>query len=445
MSDSGVMGLPRSGESILFGTLFLILACWFIVYNPKYVAVPWGYYKYAEVGLLKNFTFVFSDSSIELMNNLHSKLKTANFSAINYGVIGKVESALFYVYGWIYSALLFLLGVKLYRRRTKVWKKVHTIDSLLESQSTLWRFQRYLIKHNPHNDSKDVTKGVFRMREKPHAFLMRNNVIDGVKDDEGYYTGEISFDSEVYATVLTEQVGKPFQGVSELTLHEKRIFATLGLYFLKSVPLSGFYEHWVSIFNKKVMGISLRSMLNFSFIWWTWLSSDNSFISKKRWSMDEFSIANRRDKLFGDIAYAYNDEFSFKDVEDVVERYCALIAESEEFKVILKEHFFTRTVLRRMLQESRTTGVLPTDYFGWLKMEDRTLWYTLNDLGLPESSAETHGVKSHYDMEKSSARAISAPYLKTAVENAKQYVIDKRGFIAGFYENSSDEFERWEK
>lgn len=440
-----MMGLSSSGESLLFGTIFLILAFWFIVYNPAIVAVPWGYYKYAEIGILKNFTIIFSDASIALMNNLHEKLSIAQFSAISYSSIGKVESALFYVYGWFYSALLFCLGIKLYRRRSKVWKKTHTIESLLESQSKLWRFQRYLIKHNPHNDSKDVTKGIFRMREKPHVFLMKNNVIEGVKDDEGYFTGEISFDSEVYANVLTNQIGGAYQGVSSLSIHEKRMFALLGLYFIKSVPLSGFYERWVSAFNKKVFRLSIRSIINFMFGWWTWLTNDNSFIPKKLWVMDEFSIVNRRDKLFGDIAYAYNDELSFSDIASVVERYSALVAESEGFKAILKEHFFTRTLLRRMLQESRTIGVLPTDYFGWLKMEDRTLWYTLNDLGLPESSAETHGIKSHYDMEKSTGRAISAPYLKTAIANAKQYVIDKRGFISGFYENSSDEFARWEK
>lgn len=445
MSDTGVFGLPRSGESILFGTIFLMLVFWFIIYNPKYVAVPWGCYKYVEVGILKNFTLIFSDSSIELMNKLHNKLEVANFSAISYGAIGKVESALFYVYGWVYSAILMLLGIKLYKRRSKTWKTTHTIDSLLKSQSTLWRFQRYLIKHNPHNDSKDVTKGVFRMREKPHAFLMKNNVIDGVKNEEGEYTGEISFDVDVYSRVLTEQVGKPFRGLSDLTVHEKRMFALLGLYFLKNVPLSGFYEHWVGFFNKKYFNLSLRAVINFTFGWWSWLTGDNSFIPKKLWSMDEFSITNRRDKLFGDISYAYNDEYSFADIESMVQRYCELIVEAQGFKDVLKEHFFTRTLLRRMLEETRTTGVLPTDYFGWLKMEDRTLWYTLNDLGLPESSAETHGVKSHYDMEKSSARAISAPYLKTAINNAKQYVVDKKGFISGFYENTSDEFARWEK
>jgi hypothetical protein len=445
MNDTGIFGLPREGETILIVSIMLIIMGWFFYTYPQYFAVPWGYYKYMELSVLKNFTLIFSDESISVMSNVHSKLKVVDFSDIPYSTIGKVENRLFLVYGWVYSALLFLLGFKLFKKNGKTWKRIHTIETLLESQSKLWRFQRYLLKYNPFNDSTDVTKGVFRIREKPHLYLMRHGVVGGVKDEEGHFTGELSFDSIKYQEILTKQIGEPYRGLDNLSVIEKRMFAVLGMHFIKSAPVSGFRERFVVLFNNKFMGVSLRRCVDFSFGWWSWLVCTKTFIPKAWFNPKKLSVTERRETLYGDIAYAYNDEHSFTDVKNDVDRYCDLIVESEGFKSILKEHFYTRTLLRRMLFESRSKGVLPTDYFGWLKMEDRVLWYTLNDLGLPESSVETHGVKSHYDMEKATNRAISSPYIKTAMDNARQYMIDRKAFLSGFYRDSSDEFGRWEK
>ena len=64
------------------------------------------------------------------------------------------------------------------------------------------------------------------------------------------------------------------------------------------------------------------------------------------------------------------------------------------------KHAWKNTALVTTLRMARKEGgVLPTAYFLWLKLIDRTLWYTLNNAGNAVSSVESAGVHAHYRAE----------------------------------------------
>ncbi len=76
---------------------------------------------------------------------------------------------------------------------------------------------------------------------------------------------------------------------------------------------------------------------------------------------------------------------------------------SEAGKILEEEshkHAWKNTALVAILRLARKEGgVLPTAYFLWLKLIDRTLWYTLNNAGNAVSSVESAGVHAHYRAE----------------------------------------------
>lgn len=76
---------------------------------------------------------------------------------------------------------------------------------------------------------------------------------------------------------------------------------------------------------------------------------------------------------------------------------------SDAGKLLEKEslkHAWKKTALVAILRLARKEGgVLPTAYFLWLKLTDRTLWYTLNNAGNAVSSVESAGVHAHYRAE----------------------------------------------
>ena len=64
------------------------------------------------------------------------------------------------------------------------------------------------------------------------------------------------------------------------------------------------------------------------------------------------------------------------------------------------KHAWKCTALVATLRLARKEGgVLPTACFLWLKLVDRTLWYTLNNAGNAVSSVESAGVHAHYRAE----------------------------------------------
>lgn len=89
---------------------------------------------------------------------------------------------------------------------------------------------------------------------------------------------------------------------------------------------------------------------------------------------------------------------------------------------VVAGHGYVRTVLPAMLKAARRNGVLPPNWFRWLKGVDRVTWYVLNDLGLYVASVEAAGPRSHFQAEEESNAPIFEPYIEPALVALRAYL-----------------------
>jgi len=112
----------------------------------------------------------------------------------------------------------------------------------------------------------------------------------------------------------------------------------------------------------------------------------------------------------------------------------AIIAKHEDtpfVKRIIDKHSYVTKVMSGLLQEAREKGKLISSDFLWLKVYDRTLWYTLNQMGGQVGWTEAAGPFSHFKAEFKIDGPIAEPYVKPAVNAFKEYLHDTEGWIEG--------------
>lgn len=89
-------------------------------------------------------------------------------------------------------------------------------------------------------------------------------------------------------------------------------------------------------------------------------------------------------------------------------------------------HAFVTTALLRALDTARMEGgVLAPAQFLWLRGQNRTLWYPLNNIGRQGFHPEALGAMAHYRMEKQIDRPIPKVRVQDAVDSLKGYLADK--------------------
>lgn len=97
-----------------------------------------------------------------------------------------------------------------------------------------------------------------------------------------------------------------------------------------------------------------------------------------------------------------------------------------EVQQLFVKHAYVATVLAAALAAARTVGVLPPNYFLWLRPQSRSLWYMLNCVGRHTPFSEVAGTHGHYLAEKVAGHGIEKPYVSKAVlglEKALQTII----------------------
>jgi intracellular multiplication protein IcmP len=78
-------------------------------------------------------------------------------------------------------------------------------------------------------------------------------------------------------------------------------------------------------------------------------------------------------------------------------------------------HAYILTVMASMLELARTSGVVATAEFHWLKKVDRPLWYMLNSVGRQTPFLEVSGPFAHWLVEKRLRRALKVPVITEAI------------------------------
>lgn len=87
------------------------------------------------------------------------------------------------------------------------------------------------------------------------------------------------------------------------------------------------------------------------------------------------------------------------------------------------QHGFETTALLRALRHARAEGgVLAPAQFLWLRGQDRTLWYPLNNLGRQSHHTEALGAMAHFRLERATQRPIPVPKMDEAVQMIAEYM-----------------------
>jgi hypothetical protein len=98
---------------------------------------------------------------------------------------------------------------------------------------------------------------------------------------------------------------------------------------------------------------------------------------------------------------------------------------SEVYQAAVAQHgVYTSMVLVSLLASARRKGVLPPAQFLWLRPRDRTLWYTLHQVGGRQPWAEACGPWSHFQSEQALGEAIEEPEIQEAVDGLEAALYD---------------------
>lgn len=93
---------------------------------------------------------------------------------------------------------------------------------------------------------------------------------------------------------------------------------------------------------------------------------------------------------------------------------CTKYQNSKLVKAIVDNHAYVLTVMASMLVGCRQDGVQATADFLWLKPQDRSLWYMLNNIGRQTAFIEVAGPYAHWLAEKEAGHKLIMPMVETA-------------------------------
>ena len=145
------------------------------------------------------------------------------------------------------------------------------------------------------------------------------------------------------------------------------------------------------------------------------------------------------DALLGEMAKCWTSERGF--VPTAVVKSTAAHAlrnpkYAEPLLEIMNKHAYVATAFLGALKWARRQGgVLAPAQFIWLRAEDRTIWYPLNNLDRRAFHIEASGAMSHYMAEVYAGRPLTVPRLEAAVVAVTQYLSENRPRLPGIDEN----------
>lgn len=142
---------------------------------------------------------------------------------------------------------------------------------------------------------------------------------------------------------------------------------------------------------------------------------------------------SQSDAFLGELAKCWTPEGGFVPTAQVKSQAAKVLNDPkiiEPLSNVLSRHGFVTTAMMGALAWARREGgVLPPAAFVWLRGEDRTIWYPLNNVGRRAFHTEAAGAVAHYQAELSAGRALLLPRLDAAVVSIVQYLSDTRARI----------------
>jgi intracellular multiplication protein IcmP len=261
---------------------------------------------------------------------------------------------------WLFGPLMIWIGIWILARSSQVrFKTPFTLDSFRKFQSDAWRMIAPVTRIDPFADKA----GKWAVALTPQEWVKREK-IDMI---------DIAPDREAARNALAKQLRRPWAGTDRLQPHERALLAVFALKMAQRT------DECTALLARLSKG-------------WT---THGSVASAMRLDIG----------LSGQVGKVIKDAKLGKQVLEHS-----------------RNHAFVESAFANMLKEARLRGgVLASAEFLWLKAEDRSLWYILNNVGRPTFHIESAGAIAHWKAEITTGRPLPEPDVDEAVFGLEEF------------------------
>ena len=385
--------MTQIGSLFVAAGLIVLMFAFILFQHPSLVTLPWALGKHAFLTVIEFVSGLvgIQTPTISYVNDYFSQ---NSYTDISYSSMAKIEEKMYLLGGWIPPLVMIGFGISLFLKSKPKYVNPHTFETLLEQETLYWRFNRYLVKVNPFDDSFDMTKGKFRMAEQPMKFLRSRQLLTSIEDAPD------TFDRQKGKQHFIPTLGNLINGLESFSENEKLILA---------IFLAVIYPEKGNI-DKPGKKLSFTNMED--------INREYAFLG-----------------LSGDVAFSISGEMPdsvYKaQVKEILDKCwdCPYINEK------LKRHAFTSTFIRGIYLDVKRGGVFPPSYVSWMKMFDRNLFYNLQTVGVPGTSTtyakkenqpgktmEVAMIIRHYTSERIAQSAIPKPEYDLLADDIDAYL-----------------------
>ncbi|NMX77843.1 IcmP-like type IV secretion system protein [Pseudomonas sp. WS 5532] len=272
---------------------------------------------------------------------------------------------------YIFTILTVMFGYLLYRApdRGSRYSQKHNTTTLAKQEAVQWPTILPVLDANL--ISVSISHPVNGMRSRvrdygrTHGFLVKTAALgqsDDPADIELIDSKEALRISKVHK-ILIAQLGKPWEGLDALKPYERALFAAFA----------------AQVNNDNALALLIINDLA------------RAYVRAKKAKKTALINSLRAQKAL----HEYGN--------------------SKIVRKVVSQHAYKRTVLMAMKDAASQNGVIPPNWFRWLKTVDRVTWYCLCDLGMDVASVEAGGPRAQWMAENKAKAPILNPLIEPAV------------------------------
>ena len=327
---------------------------------------PRGSYVVPSVEAYKAALSCFREQNPQALGNARA-FEYYNITPVS---LGAISAMITHYLRWPVAIMCILMGIYavFFSVRNK-FKTRHNMESFIRTQATMWPVLSPIVNFNPSKSSARAPGTMVPDKTPPFAEAFspeewlsfhRVPVVNGIPD------------AEAVRRALVLQLGPRWRGLADLPPHTLALFAAFAL-----------------------KGVQQRE-------------ASDEFLGKLAtcWSLkDGFQLTPQ---LLAEVKRIVNDP-------DIGGRALE----------VANNHAYRTTALLGVLKWARFMGgVLAPAQFLWLRAQERSLWYPLNNLGRRSFLTEGAGAMAHYMAEAAAQKPLQVPRVDTAHKAMQKYVSD---------------------